>query len=98
MWTWRKDDIEKLRTAIQKHKTNLMIGLLGDIARDIKDIKSTVTVVHNSLSDQERSKVVSWIQKETNPTVKHNAACGLRKKEDNTGEWILRYERVAVVA
>ncbi|KAM7210397.1 hypothetical protein V8F06_014214 [Rhypophila decipiens] len=90
MWTLRKDDIEKLRAAIQQHKTNLMIGLLGDIGRDIKDIKSTVTAVHNSLSDQERSKVVSWIQQETNPTVNHNAACGLRKKEDNTGEWILR--------
>ncbi|KAM7202249.1 hypothetical protein V8F33_002966 [Rhypophila sp. PSN 637] len=73
-----------------KDATNLMIGLLGDIGRDIKDIKRTVTAVHNSLSDQERSKVVSWIQQETNPTVSHNTACGSRKEEDNTGEWIWR--------
>ncbi|KAM7205753.1 hypothetical protein V8F20_002986 [Naviculisporaceae sp. PSN 640] len=89
-WTWKKDDTEKLLTAIQQHKTSIMAGVLGETYRDIKEIKRTVTAVKQSLSDQELSKVVGWVQKDVNPTPIHNTACSNRNEEDNTGEWMLR--------
>jgi len=89
-WCLKESKTRKLLDEMMQHKSTLTLALLGEITSDVKQIKSTVEQVHDSLTETARRKVCDWIE-HTNPTSIHQQSC--KNHEEHTCQWIHRVDQ-----
>ncbi|KAF2092965.1 hypothetical protein NA57DRAFT_10921, partial [Rhizodiscina lignyota] len=86
-WPLKEQKARKLLARISNYKSMITLAISGDIARDIKEIKTSVREVESSLSDAKKQEIMKWLE-HTNPSTLHTRACKLR--EEHTGLWVRR--------
>ncbi|KAF2677446.1 hypothetical protein K458DRAFT_409664 [Lentithecium fluviatile CBS 122367] len=87
-WCLKESKARKLLEATMQHRATISLALLGDVARDVKDLKRGVKTIHDSLTDAKLREICAWLEP-INPTGSQNNAGKLR--EENTCRWILRH-------
>ncbi|KAH7165318.1 vegetative incompatibility protein het-e-1 [Dactylonectria macrodidyma] len=86
-WPLKESKARRLMAEISQHKATLLLAMTGDMMHDIKEIRSGVQRVEDTLTDTQRQDIIRWIER-TNPSALHNAA--FRKHETHTCTWILQ--------
>ncbi|KAK7402593.1 hypothetical protein QQX98_011664 [Neonectria punicea] len=86
-WMFRESAAKKLLSDILQFKSTITLGLVGQTARDINQVKPVVHNVQETLTRTEQREICYWLEK-SNPTEIHNYAC--RLYEHHTGSWMLR--------
>ncbi|KAK0618870.1 hypothetical protein B0T14DRAFT_430357 [Immersiella caudata] len=86
-WPLKEGKAKKLLAELVQHKTTVNLALTVDSSRDIKDIKVKVNRMQESMSDEERRRVYSWIRS-TDPSNRYYQSCKLY--EAGTGDWVFR--------
>ncbi|KAK4222372.1 hypothetical protein QBC38DRAFT_490069 [Podospora fimiseda] len=90
-WALKEGQIKKLLAQISLHKSTLLLALTGDMVRDIKEIKSGVKRVEESLSRNEFYEVLGWLERNChNPSGMHLNVS--RNHEPHTNKWLDRWD------
>ncbi|KAH7379601.1 hypothetical protein BKA66DRAFT_550433 [Pyrenochaeta sp. MPI-SDFR-AT-0127] len=89
-WCLKEGKTRKLLDEAMQHKTTLTLALLGEITTDVKEIKRTITQVHDRHTAADRRKMCDWIE-QINPTLIHEQSC--QRHEKRTCEWVHRVDQ-----
>ncbi|KAF1951390.1 hypothetical protein CC80DRAFT_210542 [Byssothecium circinans] len=86
-WSLKESKVRKLLDATMQHKATMTLALLGDVVRDVQEVKRSVQTIQEGISDSKLRDVCHWLER-VNPTYIHNEAVKLR--DEQTCRWILR--------
>ncbi|KAH7115873.1 hypothetical protein B0J11DRAFT_593496 [Dendryphion nanum] len=89
-WYLKQTKVSKLLDEAVQHKSTITVNLLGEVTRDVKDVKRTVHLIHNKLSQQQLQDTCRWLEV-INPSQDHNNARALH--DDQTTRWITRLDK-----
>ncbi|KAF2101197.1 hypothetical protein NA57DRAFT_72640 [Rhizodiscina lignyota] len=86
-WPLKEARAHKLLDELAQYKATITMVLIGDVARDVKQIKAGVNTIQAAMSDAQIEQVLKWLE-HTNPSSIHNRSCALQ--EQHTCTWMLR--------
>ncbi|KAH6700698.1 hypothetical protein BKA61DRAFT_529805, partial [Leptodontidium sp. MPI-SDFR-AT-0119] len=96
-WPFKKGEVEKFLSAIERHKStlnaNLGFGMLDLQIKDLDILTSIQADIKNAQSDREHQAIIRWLSNSIpDPSQEHNAA--IEKHVEGTGAWLILSQEV----